>query len=101
MLAVVTGTSYVMGYVTPLSGWPDSLNRLSVFWVLGQPYLDRPGAGRLATMLVRAMALPYRVGRSPGRGWRAGAVAREGLHACTSAGISSGSSPCPARREPP
>ena len=55
VLAVVVGTSYVMGYVIPLFDWPDWLNRLSVFWAFGQPYLEWPGSGRLATMLLLAV----------------------------------------------
>jgi ABC-2 type transport system permease protein len=55
VLAVVVGASYVTGYFIPMFGWPDWLNRLSVFWAFGQPYLEWPGSGRLATMLVLAV----------------------------------------------
>jgi ABC-2 type transport system permease protein len=36
-------------------GWPDWLNRLSVFWAIGHPYLDWPTAGGLATLLILAV----------------------------------------------
>lgn len=55
MLAVVVVTSYVMGYVIPLFDLPDWLNRLSVFWAFGQPYLEWPSSARLATMLLLAV----------------------------------------------
>jgi ABC-2 type transport system permease protein len=55
VLAVVVGASYLLGYFVPMFGWPDWLNRLSVFWAFGQPYLEWPASSGLATMLVLAV----------------------------------------------
>ena len=55
VLAVVVGASYLLGYFVPMFDWPDWLNRLSVFWAFGQPYLEWPAASGLATMLVLAV----------------------------------------------
>jgi ABC-2 type transport system permease protein len=55
-LAAVAGASYLLAYFIPLFGWPDWLNRLSVFWAFGQPYLEWPSAGQLTVLLVLAIA---------------------------------------------
>lgn len=55
VLAVVVGASYLVGYFVPMFDWPAWLNRLSVFWAFGQPYLEWPALSGLATMLVLAV----------------------------------------------
>jgi len=55
VLAVLVGASYLLGYFVPMFGWPDWLNRLSVFWAFGQPYLEWPASTGLVTMLVLAV----------------------------------------------
>ena len=55
VLAVVVGASYLVGYFLPMFDWPDWLNRLSVFWAFGQPYLEWPASSGLTTMLVLAV----------------------------------------------
>lgn len=55
VLAVLVGASYILGYFVPMFGWPDWLNRLSVFWAFGQPYLEWPASTGLVTMLVLAV----------------------------------------------
>lgn len=56
VLAVVVAASYLVSYLVPFLDWPDWLNRLSVFWAFGQPYLDWPSAARLTVLL--ALAIP-------------------------------------------
>jgi ABC-2 type transport system permease protein len=41
-LSVYLGASYLLGLLVSLYGWPDWVNRLSVFGALGHPYLDWP-----------------------------------------------------------
>lgn len=55
VLAVAVGGSYLLAYLVPMFDWPDWLNRLSVFWALGHPYLEWPGPSRLVTLLVLAV----------------------------------------------
>jgi ABC-2 type transport system permease protein len=54
-LALVVGASYLLTYIVPLLGWPDWLNRLSLFWAFGMPYTGWPSAGRLLTLVVLAV----------------------------------------------
>lgn len=54
-LAVVVGAAYMLAYFVPVFGWPDWLNRLSVFWAFGNPYLAWPASTGLATLLVLAV----------------------------------------------
>jgi len=42
--------------LVPLFGWPDWVNRLSVFSAFGHPYLGWPPLGGLAVLL--ALAIP-------------------------------------------
>lgn len=51
-LGLVVGASYLLSYLVPLFGWPDWLNRLSLFWAFGTPYVGWPGVARLATLVV-------------------------------------------------
>jgi ABC-2 type transport system permease protein len=41
-LSVYLGASYLLGLLVSLYGWPEWVNRLSVFGALGHPYLDWP-----------------------------------------------------------
>jgi ABC-2 type transport system permease protein len=50
-LALVVAASYLLTYLVPLFGWPEWLNRLSLFWSFGQPYLDWPPAGRIVALV--------------------------------------------------
>lgn len=54
-LGVVVGVSYLLAYLVPLFGWPDWLNRLSVFWAFGRPYLEWPTTAQLAVLLLLAV----------------------------------------------
>ena len=55
VLAVVVAGSYLVSLFVAMFGWPGWLNRLSVFWAVGHPYLDWPTAGGLATLLILAV----------------------------------------------
>jgi ABC-2 type transport system permease protein len=55
VLAIVVGGSYLVSLFVPMFGWPEWLNRLSVFWAIGHPYLAWPTAGGLATLLILAV----------------------------------------------
>lgn len=55
VLAVVVGSSYLVGYLVPFLDWPDWLTRLSLFWAFGQPYLEWPTTARLGVLLVVAV----------------------------------------------
>lgn len=54
-LAVVVAASYVLAYLVPLLRWPEWLNKLSVFWAFGQPYLAWPPSAGIAVLLVLAV----------------------------------------------
>lgn len=41
-LSVYLGASYILGLLVSLYGWPEWVNRLSVFGALGHPYLGWP-----------------------------------------------------------
>lgn len=55
VLAVVVGASYLLGYFVPLFGWPEWLNRLSVFWGFGHPYLEWPDWSGVVILFVLAV----------------------------------------------
>lgn len=52
ILALVVAASYLLSYLGPLFSWPDWLNRLSIFWAFGHPYLGWPTAGQWVVLLV-------------------------------------------------
>lgn len=54
-LALLVGASYLLSYLVPLFGWPDWLNRLSLFWAFGTPYTGWPSTAQLVTLLVVAV----------------------------------------------
>ena len=54
VLALIVGTMYLVSYLVPIFGWPEWLNRLSVFWAFGHPYLAWPDSGPVVLL---AMAL--------------------------------------------
>ena len=56
VLAVVVGASYLLAYLVPVLGWPDWLNRVSVFWAFGHPYLRLPPVSGLVVLVVLAVA---------------------------------------------
>jgi ABC-2 type transport system permease protein len=56
VLAVIIGASYLLSSFVPIFAWPDWLNRLSVFWAFGQPYLDWPTTAGLVLLLILAVA---------------------------------------------
>ena len=56
VLAVVVGASYLLAYLVPVLGWPDWLNRISVFWAFGHPYLRLPPTSGLLVLGVLAVA---------------------------------------------
>ncbi|MGB8020823.1 MAG: ABC transporter permease subunit, partial [Candidatus Nanopelagicales bacterium] len=56
VLAVLVGASYLVAYLVPMFGWPDWLNRMSVFWAFGHPYLRWPPISGLVVLLVLAVA---------------------------------------------
>lgn len=55
VLAVIVGASYLVGYLVPMFGWPEWLDRLSVFWAFGHPYLRWPPMSGLVVLLVLAL----------------------------------------------
>jgi ABC-2 type transport system permease protein len=55
VLAVVVGASYLVAYLVPILEWPDWLNRVSVFWAFGHPYLRVPPTSGLVVLLVLAV----------------------------------------------
>ena len=54
-LSVYLGASYILGLLVSLYGWPEWVNRLSVFGALGHPYLDWPPVSGTAVLLVLAL----------------------------------------------
>jgi ABC-2 type transport system permease protein len=55
VLAVIVGTMYLVSYLVPIFGWPEWLNRLSVFWAFGHPYLEWPVAGTLVLVVMAVL----------------------------------------------
>ena len=56
VLAVLVGLSYLMSYLVAMLEWPHWLNRLSVFWAFGHPYLAWPSPAQWVVLL--ALAIP-------------------------------------------
>jgi ABC-2 type transport system permease protein len=56
VLAVFLGTSYLLGVLVYLLGWPEWVNRLSVFGAFGHPYLEWPPLS--GTLLLLVLAIP-------------------------------------------
>jgi ABC-2 type transport system permease protein len=54
-LAAVVAASYLLTLLTALFGWPEWLNRLSVFWAFGHPYLESPSASAGVVLVVLAL----------------------------------------------
>ncbi len=52
VLAVIVGTMYLVSYLVPIFGWPEWLNRLSVFWAFGHPYLEWPTSGWVVLLVM-------------------------------------------------
>jgi ABC-2 type transport system permease protein len=54
-LSVYLGASYILGLLVSLYGWPEWVNRLSVFGALGHPYLGWPQLS--GTLILLGLAL--------------------------------------------
>ncbi len=55
VLAAFVGASYLLGLVVALFGWPDWINRLTVFGAFGHPYLEWPPVS--GTLVLLALAV--------------------------------------------
>lgn len=51
-LATVVIASYMLTLLVALFGWPDWINRLSIFWAFGHPYLQWPPASAFAALAI-------------------------------------------------
>ena len=60
-----SGRRTLVAFLVPMFGWPDWLNRMSVFWAFGHPYLRLPPASGLAVLIVLAVAGDRRRQPSP------------------------------------
>jgi len=63
LLAAVVAASYLLTLLTALFDWPSWLNRVSVFWAFGHPYLEWPPASALVVLVVLALAGTVLAGR--------------------------------------
>ena len=54
VLGVYVGASYLLTFVVPMLGWPDWVNRLSVFFAFGNPYLEWPALDESVAILLLA-----------------------------------------------
>lgn len=52
VLAVIVAAMYLVSYLVPIFGWPEWLNRLSVFWAFGHPYLEWPTSGWVVLLVM-------------------------------------------------
>lgn len=55
LLAVYVGAAYLLSWMIPIFGWPDGLNRLSIFDAFGHPYQEWPGGAGLLVLIVLAV----------------------------------------------
>ncbi|MGB7981953.1 MAG: ABC transporter permease subunit [Candidatus Nanopelagicales bacterium] len=56
VMAVLVGASYLLAWLVPTLQWPNWLNKLSVFWAFGHPYLAWPSTAQVLILLVLAGA---------------------------------------------
>ena len=56
VLAVVVGMSYMLGLLVAMLEWPEWIDRLSVFWAFGHPYLDWPPPVGVLVLVTFAVA---------------------------------------------
>jgi ABC-2 type transport system permease protein len=56
VMAVLVGASYLLAWLVPTLEWPQWLNRLSVFWAFGHPYLAWPSTAQWLVLLAVATA---------------------------------------------
>jgi ABC-2 type transport system permease protein len=56
VLAVIVGAMYLVSYLVPIFEWPEWLNRLSVFWAFGHPYLEWPASGWVVLLVMALVA---------------------------------------------
>jgi ABC-2 type transport system permease protein len=52
LLAAVVATSYLLTFLVAMLDWPPWLNRLSVFWAFGHPYLEWPPGAAFVVLLL-------------------------------------------------
>ncbi|WFS14989.1 ABC transporter permease subunit [Rhodococcus aetherivorans] len=55
LLAAVVAVSYLLTLLVALFDWPAWLNRLSVFWAFGHPYLEWPPTSALVVLSILAV----------------------------------------------
>jgi ABC-2 type transport system permease protein len=55
IMAVLVGASYLIAWLVPTLQWPQWLNKLSVFWAFGHPYLAWPSTAQVLILLVLAV----------------------------------------------
>lgn len=67
LMAVLVGASYLLAWLVPTLQWPQWLNRLSVFWAFGHPYLGWPSGTQVLLLLVLAVAGSAVAGAIAGR----------------------------------
>lgn len=53
-LSLYLGAAYLLTFVVPMLGWPDWLNRLSVFHAFGNPYIEWPTPAESTVIIVLA-----------------------------------------------
>jgi MFS family permease len=56
LMAVLVGASYLLAWLVPTLGWPGWVNKFSVFWAFGHPYLGWPSATQTLILAVLALA---------------------------------------------
>jgi len=66
-MSLYLGATYMLTLLVPILGWPDWLNRASIFWALGRPYLAWPTSTGFAVLAVLAVGAPVVTVRLLGR----------------------------------
>ena len=56
ILATYIGISYIISYVSNILGWPSWIQKLSIFYSFGTPYLEWPSLGN--SMMITLFLLP-------------------------------------------
>ena len=56
ILATYIGVSYIISYVSNILGWPTWIQKLSIFYSFGTPYLEWPSLGN--SMMITLFLLP-------------------------------------------
>jgi ABC-2 type transport system permease protein len=55
VLATIVAASYLLTFLTAMFEWPSWLNRVSVFWAFGHPYLEWPPTSAIVVLLTFAL----------------------------------------------